>query len=183
MNNTQRHYSRSLRALHWLMAVLLFSQLFMGATMVARVDSYAVLVGLHKILGLILLGLVCLRLGVRLITTAPALPSSVPQGQRRAAHSLHALLYLLMLAQPLCGWLMLSAAGQPLTFLGWVVPSLINADSGLYVLLRSLHGLLAYLLFALMLLHVGAALVHGLIRRDGVLERMLKTTPPEAHWD
>lgn len=179
MTDTQRHYSSSVRGLHWLMAFLLFSQIFIGATMVARADSYAILIVLHKALGLILLGLVCLRLGVRLITTAPTLPSTMPQWQRGAAHSLHGLLYLLMLTQPLCGWLMLSAAGQPLTFWGWVMPSLIRADPGGYVVLHSLHGLLAYLLFALVLLHVGAALVHGLIRRDGVLERMLKAAPSE----
>jgi cytochrome b561 len=84
------------------------------------------------------------------------------------------LLYGLMLALPLLGWAMQSAGGYPLVLLGWVLPAIAPQDVDLYAGLRSAHGWLAYLLFASILLHLAAALFHGLIRRDGVLAGMLR---------
>ncbi|MNG99106.1 hypothetical protein D3C79_582690 [compost metagenome] len=74
-----------------------------------------------------------------------------------------------MLAMPLIGWGMLSASGNPLP---WQLPAILPHDLQLYAVLRRAHGGLAYLLFATVLVHLGAALVHGLVRRDGVLRSM-----------
>ena len=79
-----------------------------------------------------------------------------------------------MLALPLVGWAMLSAAGYPIGLVGsLVLPPILPRDPILYAWLRPLHTLLAYTLFGLVLAHLGAALMHGLIRRDGVFSSMI----------
>lgn len=162
------------RLLHWLMAVLLLSMLFIGVGMVSSLAEWQPrLVAVHKPLGLALLCLVVVRSLVRLTHPAPALPGDLPRVQRLAAHLSHLLLYGLMFALPLVGWAMQGAAGYPLVLAGHAVPTLVAQDADLYALLRAAHGYLAYLLFATVLLHLAAALYHGLIRRDGVLSSML----------
>jgi cytochrome b561 len=80
----------------------------------------------------------------------------------------------LMFALPLIGWAMLSAGGYPVSLgAGIVLPPIAPFDPSVFALLRWLHRTLAYLLFATVLLHLAAALYHGLIRRDGVLRSML----------
>lgn len=168
-------YSLPARLLHWLMALLILAMLFIGVGMVGSLGPWQHrLVSLHKGVGLLLLGLLLLRLAVRLRQSPPALPASIPAWQQRLAHSAHVLLYGLMLALPLLGWAMQSAGGYPLVLLGWVLPAIAPQDVDLYAGLRSAHGWLAYLLFASILLHLAAALFHGLIRRDGVLAGMLR---------
>ena len=99
----------------------------------------------------------------------PPLPTDISTPQRLAAGASHLLLYALMLAMPLIGWGMLSAGGYPLPL---QLPALLPHDLKLYSALRQAHGWLAYLLFATVLVHLAAALVHGLVRRDGVLRSM-----------
>ena len=144
------------RLLHWLMAVLILAMLFVGVSMVADLSPrHPWLVSLHKAIGLALLVLVVLRIATRL--------------QQWAAKASHLLLYGLMLGMPLIGWGMQSAGGYPLP---WQLPAIAPHDLRLYALLRALHGWLAYLLFATVLVHIAAALVHGFVRRDGVLRSM-----------
>ncbi|MDD1015094.1 cytochrome b [Pseudomonas rubra] len=158
------------RLLHWLMAVLILAMLFIGVSMVNDLSPrHTWLVSLHKAIGLALLLLVLVRIGLRLLLPQPPLPNDLPSLQRRAAKASHLLLYGLMLAMPLLGWGMLSAGGYPLPL---QLPALLPHDLQLYALLRQAHGWLAYVLFAIVLVHLGAALVHGLVRRDGVLRSM-----------
>lgn len=168
-------YSLSARLLHWLMALLILAMLFIGVGMVSSLGPWQHrLVSLHKGVGLVLLGLLLLRVVMRLRQSPPALPANIPAWQQRLAHSAHGLLYGLMLALPLLGWAMQSAGGYPLVVLGWTLPAIAPQDVDLYAGLRRAHGWLAYLLFASILLHVAGALFHGLIRRDGVLASMLR---------
>ncbi|CAM3968578.1 hypothetical protein D3C76_1044960 [compost metagenome] len=158
------------RLLHWLMAVLILAMLFVGVSMVSDLSPrHTWLVSLHKAIGLALLLLVLVRIGVRLSLAPPPLPDDMPPVQRWAAKASHLLLYGLMLAMPVLGWGMQSAGGYPLPL---QLPALLPHDLPLYALLRQAHGWLAYVLFATVLLHLGAALVHGLVRRDGVLRSM-----------
>jgi len=146
------------RVLHWLMAVLILAMLFIGVSMVADLSlRHPVLISLHKATGLALLVLVVLRIAVRLTLPHPPLPNDLPKLQRWAAGASHLLLYGLMLAMPLLGWAMLSAGDYP---------------RELYAVLRQAHGWAGYLLFATVLVHVGAALMHAWVRRDGVLRSM-----------
>lgn len=162
-----------LRLLHGLMAVLVIAMLFIGVAMVASVDgSQPQLVAWHKQLGLALLALLLVRLLVRALTARPALPASVTPWQRRMAGAVHFALYGLLLGQILLGWAMQGAADYPLRLASWRIPALVDADPDLYGVLRCAHGWMAYGLFALILVHAAAALVHGLLRRDGVWSSM-----------
>lgn len=162
------------RLLHWLMAAMVLAMLFIGAGMAASVSPrYDLLVSIHRPLGIAILALVVIRFINRLINPPPPLPAGLPALQRLAAKASHILLYALMFALPLVGWAMLSAAGYPIVLYGPLrLPPILPRDLPLYADLRHLHTYLAYLLFATFLAHLGAALLHGLIRRDGVFESM-----------
>jgi len=162
------------RILHWLMAVMVLAMLFVGVGMAASVsERYRFLVSIHRPLGIAILILVMIRLLNRLFNPPPPLPDSIPHWQRRAAKASHILLYALMFAMPLLGWGMLSAAPYPIAMWGSLqLPPILPHDPLLYAWLRRLHTDCAYLLFAVFLAHLGAALLHGLIRRDGVFESM-----------
>jgi cytochrome b561 len=166
-----------LRLLHWLMAAAILAMLFIGVAMVATVSSlHSLLVSIHKPLGLMILVLVVVRLGLRFLTATPPLPESLPAWQRVAAHASHWALYAMMLAQPLIGWAMLSAAGYPITLGGgFVLPPILPVNNDWYAILRPLHSLVALALFATVMLHLAAALRHALVLRDGVFESMSGT--------
>ncbi|WP_017773968.1 cytochrome b [Paraburkholderia kururiensis] len=176
MSTTRTHFSLAARALHWIMAAAIIAMLFIGVGMVATVSrAHDVLIAIHKPLGVTLLLLVLVRAGVRLTHGTPALPDDMPGVQRAAAKLSHLALYALMLAMPLIGWAMLSAAGYPVTLYGpWHLPPIAPHSVALYATLRTLHTVLGLTLFAVVLLHLAAALYHGLIRRDGVLASMAR---------
>lgn len=176
MSTPTTHFSPLARALHWLMALMVIAMLFIGAGMVASVsERHEWLLNIHKPLGIAILALVIVRLIVRFTTRTPPLPADLPAVQVLAAKLSHYLLYALMLAMPLIGWGMLSAAGYPVTLFGPVhLPPIVPHDVKLYTLLRTLHTWLALALFATVLLHLAAALMHGLIRRDGVFSSMAR---------
>ncbi|WP_042300803.1 cytochrome b [Paraburkholderia kururiensis] len=176
MSTTRTHFSFAARTLHWIMAAAIIAMLFIGVGMVATVSrAHDVLIAIHKPLGVTLLLLVLVRAGVRLAHGTPALPADMPGMQRAAAKLSHLALYALMLAMPLIGWAMLSAAGYPVTLYGpWHLPPIAPHSVTLYATLRTLHTVLGLTLFAVVLLHLAAALYHGLIRRDGVLASMAR---------
>ena len=162
------------RVLHWTMAVMILAMLFIGVGMVSTVtERYHLLVDIHRPLGIAILVLALVRLANRLGHRPPPLPAHLPAVQRAAAHLSHYLLYALMIAMPLVGWGMLSAQDYPIQLWGGLhLPPILPADPMLYAWLRRGHTVLAYLLFATILAHIGAALLHGLIHRDGVFTSM-----------
>lgn len=179
-----------LRLLHWLTALAVLAMLFIGLLMVSEAGPlYPRLLALHRPLGLLILLLVMVRLPLRLLLGAPALPADLPPFQKRAAHASHGLLYAALLAMPLIGWGLLSAGGYPVRVTGGLVlPPILPHDLALYAVLRSAHGLIALALLLLVMAHLGAALIHGLIRRDGVLRSMTlghakPTEPVSVHDD
>lgn len=174
MNTPGNRFDPKARLLHWLMAPLVLAMLFIGIGMVSTTSTaYALLLAIHKPLGAMLLVLLLLRIAVRLRHQPPPLPADMPRWQQRAALLSHRLLYALLLAMPLGGWAMLSAAGYPVTlFAGIELPPIAPRNPALFAWLRSAHHWLALLLFAAILLHLAAALFHGLVRRDGVLSSM-----------
>ncbi len=156
------------------MALLILAMLFIGVGMAAsELPRYETLVAIHKPLGILILVLAAIRLINRLLHRPPPLPAGMPLPMRLAATASHVLLYVLMFAVPLVGWAMLSAARYPIVLYGSLqLPPILPHDEALYAVLRQSHTVLALLLFATFLAHLGAALFHGLIRRDGVLESM-----------
>ena len=162
------------RLLHWLMAAAIIAMLFIGVGMVSTVQPVNLaLVDLHRPLGIAILVLALVRLGVRLTRGAPPLPRDLPAPVKLAAALSHVALYAAMIAMPLIGWAMVSAAGLPVVMWGGVtLPAILPQSDGLHAVLWDAHRVIAYLLFALIVLHVSAALMHALIRRDGVFEAM-----------
>src|SRR5271163_4929679 len=107
------------RLLHWLMAVCILAMLFIGVGMVSTVmPKYLSLVSIHKPLGIAILVLALIRLVVRLVYGAPALPAGLPEPVKLAAHLSHYAFYALITAMPLIGWGMLSAAAYQVVLFG-----------------------------------------------------------------
>ncbi|MDG6095596.1 cytochrome b/b6 domain-containing protein [Acetobacter sp. AN02] len=126
------------------------------------------------ITGGVILLLAVVRLVNRLRISAPGLPRDLPPAMAFAARISHVLLYVLMFALPLVGWGMLSAGDYPVPPSGPALrlPPVLPHDPAVWAGLRSAHTVLAFAL--IVLVHLGAALFHGLIRRDGVLESMTR---------
>jgi cytochrome b561 len=182
MTRASLDFHPALRVLHWLMAALVLAMLFIGVFMVSTSGpAYVALLDLHRPIGIAILVLVLLRLPLRLATGAPALPEDLAPLQKRIAWGSHVLLYAALFALPLVGCGMLSAGGYPVRLGGGVVlPPILPHDLALYALLRAAHTAIALAFFALILLHLAAALMHGLVRRDGVL-RSMTTGHRQAH--
>jgi len=162
------------RLLHWVMAVCILAMLFIGVGMVSTVmPKYVPLLATHKTLGIAILVLALIRLGVRARYGAPSLPADLPEPMKLAAHLSHYALYALMIGMPLIGWAMMSAAAYPVVLYGNIrLPAIVPPSDALHTLLWNAHFYLAFAFFALVLLHLAAALFHALVRRDGVFESM-----------
>lgn len=162
------------RLLHWSMAVLILAMLFIGIGMVSTTSPrYFELLSIHKTIGIVMLALVAVRLINRLINPPPPLPRDLPSWQAFAAKASHYVLYVLMFALPLVGWAMLSAGGYPIVVFGALhLPAILPHDLAMFAVLRTAHTILAIALFATFLAHLGAALFHGFVRRDHVLQSM-----------
>lgn len=173
MNRTGERFSPLQRLLHWLMAIGILAMLFIGIGMVSIVTpAYLTLVSIHKPLGIAILVLALVRLAVRLKSGAPPLPAGMPEPMKLAARLSHVAFYLLMIALPLIGWAMLSAAAYPVVVLGMPLPAIAPHSNTLHASLWNAHQLLALCFFALVVLHLAAALYHLLVRRDGVFQSM-----------
>ena len=174
MTTSHRRFRAPQRLLHWLMAVCILSMLFIGVGMVSTITpKYLTLVQIHKPLGIAILILVLIRLALRMVYGAPALPADLPVPVKLAANMSQWVFYALMIAMPLLGWGMLSAASYPVVLFGGVhLPSILPVSPGLHTLLWRAHYYLAFAFFALILMHVSAIFFHKLIRNDGVFETM-----------
>jgi cytochrome b561 len=174
MTASHERFTASQRLLHWLMAACILAMLFIGVGMVSTVmPKYLTLVAIHKPLGITILVLALIRLALRLRYGAPALPADLPEPMRLAAEASHYMFYVLMIAMPLLGWGMLSAAEYPVVLTpGWHLPAILPQSDSLHTWLWDAHYYLAFAFFALILLHVAAALFHALVRRDGVFQAM-----------
>ena len=170
----QARFNPLQRLLHWLMALCILAMLFIGVGMVSTImPTYLTLVAIHKPLGIAILVLALIRLALRLRFGAPSLPADLPEPMKLAAHLSHYVLYGLMIAMPLIGWAMLSAAAYPVVLApGWNLPAILPQSDRLHTVLWNAHFYLAFAFFAVILLHVAAALFHALVRRDGVFDSM-----------
>ncbi|WP_233272770.1 cytochrome b [Paraburkholderia acidisoli] len=170
------------RALHWLMAICILAMLFIGVGMVSTIHAkYLSLVSIHKPLGILILVLALVRLAVRLVCGAPALPANMPEPMKLAAHLSHLAFYVLMIALPLLGWAMLSAGDYPVVVAGLRLMPIAPPSNALHTLLWNAHRFLAILFFFLIVMHFSAALFHALVRRDGVFEAMAPWGKPSAN--
>jgi cytochrome b561 len=169
-------YTSTAIALHWLMAVMIVCAAGLGLYMVGldfspqKLKLYA----WHKWLGVTIFAVALARAAWRLTHRMPGLPVSVPPWQQRAAAFTHGLIYVLLFAIPISGWLTSSASGVPVVlFKVLPLPDLLEKDKVLAEQLALVHASLNYTLMALLTLHVAAALKHHFYDRDEVLRRML----------
>lgn len=178
MNTTAERYNNTAIALHWLVALLIFAAFPLGMYMhdLPLSPTKLQLYSYHKWMGMTVLLLAVARVVWRTTHTPPALPDSFPRWQQIASHATHQFLYVLIFVVPVSGWLMSSAKGFKTVWLGVLpLPDLIGKDKAQGELLSNLHTSLNYLLLALVVLHVAAALKHRLIDQDEVMSRMLPT--------
>jgi cytochrome b561 len=164
------------RALHWLTAALVIALVVVGIVMIKMPEGAAqtVLFDLHRSVGILLLPLILVRLAYRVTHTFPRLPADIPALQQFAAHANHWLLYAALVAQPMIGWLGMSAFGEPIRVL-WLfdVPTIWPKDEALSERLFQVHSWVGIAIAALVVVHIAAALFHHFVRRDTVLARMV----------
>lgn len=176
LRNDDARYGTVAQTLHWLIAALVAVMFGLGWYMADlplgqhKFDMYQ----LHKSIGITILVLAAVRLLWRVFNPAPPLPGSMPPWQRTAAHISHALLYVLLFAQPVIGFLQSNAANFPVVWWGVVrLPPLIGSDEPLAETLVEVHVWNSRLLLLLVVIHAGAALRHHFVLKDDVLRRML----------
>lgn len=176
MSGDSRGYSPLSKGLHWVMAAFVLSIVPVGLTM-TRLPSGKLqdnLFFVHESFGATILALACIRLAVRLIRGVPEPYPGLARWQRLAADVTHRALYVLILAVPTLGWAATSAYRAPISVYGlFELPPILAVDKPLAETLFSIHMAGAYLLTALVIVHIGAALMHAVVYRDGVLGRML----------
>ena len=137
---------------------------------VRKLELYA----LHKSVGVFILGLTVARLGWRLSGRNPALLGPLHPFERILAHSVHASFYIVLIALPLTGWLMSSAANFSVNVFGlFTLPDLVAPDKGLEETLKAAHYWLGWGMAGLLALHVAGALKHHLFVGDVTLRRMI----------
>jgi cytochrome b561 len=161
--------------LHWLTAALILAQLVGGWSMSLVQDDQTAdrLLALHRSLGVVTWSVVVARLVWRSKwAVKPQLPQGMPIAQKFAARAVEWTLYGLLLLQPLTGLGHSLARGKPFQLFWLQVPALMARDKPLSMLLHDVHAATAKLLLAVIAMHVGAALFHGLVRRDGILASM-----------
>jgi len=172
---TPSRYTRVAIALHWLLALGLIYQLWLGVWMgdIPKTPPglRAEWFNWHKSIGIVLGLFIVLRGLWRLTHLPPELPAALPRWQAWAARINHTLLYVCMIAMPVSGFLGSSFTAYPIKFFGNPLPRLWEASPELKEFFSSIHTTCSYLFMALIAVHILAALWH-VIRRDGVANRM-----------
>ena len=183
-------YSAVAQTLHWVIAALIVTQFVLAYAaddLPIGIHKLALLAR-HKSFGMTILMLAILRLSWRLRNPPPALPSGMTRVEQVLARTTHVAFYVLLFAMPLTGWMMSSAKNYSVSWFGlFTWPNLIGKNESAFEALRSTHHLLSYLLFAIAVLHILAALKHHFWDKDDVLRRMLprvnpgKANPENSH--
>ena len=178
LRNTAADWGAVAKTLHWLIAVLILIEIPLGWIAVAwRLSPVKLnLFVWHKSVGVLILALVLLRLAWRWANPLPRLPAGIPAWQHVAAKVDHLLQYALMLALPVSGWVVDSAARIPFrVFWLFQLPHIVGPSKALEELGKVAHYGMAIALLVLLAGHIGAGFWHHTVRRDDVLRRMLPT--------
>lgn len=174
MSTQPRHYKVTI-LLHWLSFFLML--IAIGSVLTRELieddslrSSFLIL---HKSTGFAFLWVSLLRIALRCFYYSDGTLNLIPNNLRLIAKASHLLIYMLLIAVPMSGWLFVSAAGKPVIFFGLLpIPSLMSKNRELAETLGSAHQFFAWLLVVLIISHVAAALWHHFIRKDQVLLSM-----------
>ena len=182
LGNTRERWGSISIGLHWTIAVLvLVVQVPAGVIMVSA-DPGAVqnlFYNIHKTTGLLIFLLAVVRLAWRWSNPVPALPADLPAWQAGMARTTHVLLYVVLFAMPITGFLYTAMGGFPVPFfMLYDLARLVPENKPAAEVFKIAHLTLQWVLYVVVLLHVAGALQHHLIRKDGVLRRMLSPNAP-----
>lgn len=168
-------YDPFAKALHWGMALLVIGLWFVGLSLEAlpKGDFRGQVIGLHKSVGVVVLMLVVVRLAWRATHRTPDLPATMAPWERLGARLGHMGLYALMVVIPVDGILLSQTGGRAVSVLGWTLPTVIGKSEFMHEVFEEAHEAMAWVLAALIVVHVAAALKHHFIVKDDVLRRML----------
>ena len=168
-------YDGVAQSLHWLVLLLVVAQYatkLLPAGFASMTEGQRN--GWHVAIGPAILLLMLLRLAWRLTHRAPPPPSDLSAPLRLLSRTTHWLFYGLLVVLPVLGWIAASGYGAQVTLLKLVpLPALIGPDKSLAESVGRLHGRLAWALLIVIALHVAGALYHALVKRDGVMRRMV----------
>lgn len=181
---TSNTYSRTRRILHWTIALLVIAMLPAGAIF-TDFDNRAAIEGLfgegsfdlfynaHKSTGFLVLFLMILRIAMSFIQPKPDYNPPLTSLEKAGSGAVHGVLYLLLVAMPLLGWAGVSAYDAPLPVYGlFDMPALLEKNRDLSEVLFSWHGYVAWAIVAFVAMHIGAALFHQFVKKDGLIRRM-----------
>ena len=174
--NTTSSWGSLSKALHWIIVLLIINQWVIGMRADAMPLGLAKLQALawHKSFGITILMLAVLRLVWRWMNPVPDLRAETKPWERALARISHVLLYGLIFALPISGWLMSSAKNFPVSWFSvFQLPDLVAPDEALFRQMRDLHHVLFAALVVVAALHIAGALKHHFIDRNDVLKRML----------
>jgi cytochrome b561 len=184
-------YTRVAVLLHWLIALLILTNVVLGLSAALLPDGtfsdtgIRFVIDTHKSIGITVLGLAIVRVLWRLTHRPPPLPAEFPGWERAAAHAAHIALYVLIFAMPLTGWLhdsaWVAAASHPMYLYGLVpwqrIGFIMSLDPAtkdqLHTQFGALHTACSYALYGVLALHIAGALKHQWIDRHSVLRRMM----------
>lgn len=170
-----KFYGRVAVALHWTVAAVLLFSVVLGLVIgnVEESDATETVLAIHKSFGITIFVCVLFRLAWRLTHAAPPLPANTPAYQRKLAGLTHALLYATLLALPVAGYVAVAARGRETKFFGlFEVPQWAPLSRALSQNATAIHVYGQYVLYALLVAHIGAALYHHFVLKDDVLARM-----------
>jgi cytochrome b561 len=166
-----------MRVFHWLTAALLLGSFGLGLSMTRVIEGDLKLrvYGWHEWVGITIFGVTIARLLWRIAHPAP--PLALPFVELVVARAVYVGIYAVLLIQPIIGWIMSTAFGFPVVYLGLVpLPQIVPVDRAIAERFQQIHFSLAMLLAALFAAHLGGVLYHHLVVQDGVLRRMLPET-------
>jgi cytochrome b561 len=181
---TATSYGAVARLCHWLTVALLFVIIPIGLVMgdLPRGLLQDALFVTHESLGLTILGLTAFRLLWRLTHQPPPPSRDLNPLELRASGSVHILLYLVLMVMPVTGYLFVTYSGIELHYFGLArVPALVTPDKPTGELFLAIHVALQWAIYALALMHIGAALHHFFVRRNDVLSRMIPGLRARVH--
>ncbi len=176
-------YNPGLRALHWLMAALIFVALALGvwASQLPHHELRSEVLFIHKSIGMTVLYLVALRIVWRMIVGAPAYAETLGRLTHAAAHAAHMTLYALMIAMPVAGYMTSGAGKHDIPWFGlFNFPNLMPANKALEDGAAEAHYLIAWAIAIVLALHLGAVVWHAGVKRDAVLTRMWPSYRPAS---
>lgn len=171
-------YSRGAVILHWLIAVLIVLNFVLAGTAedLPKAEAAGIMAN-HKAIGISVLLLTLVRIAWRFVRPMPPMVETLKAWEVALARVTHWLFYFLMLAIPVAGWGLHSAAsgGKPVSVFGiFGMPALpVGHDKATAEMFYEAHEITATLMFLLFFLHVGAALKHQFFDKDGTMRRIL----------